>query len=144
MSKGFTLIELLIVISIVGIMLTVAIPASYSVYKNYKDSLEAERILMLISSMRRESFLFSKETVMDTKVGRLILDDAVHDEFKDIFFHTSRPVVFYKNGTTSGGQVSLRMKDNSFSINIDAPSGELRLIKQATDRHYEPAPPNTK
>jgi prepilin-type N-terminal cleavage/methylation domain-containing protein len=134
MNRGFTLIEILIAISIVGLMLTVVLPVSYSMYKNYKDSLEAEKVLMLISSLRRESFLYSKESTIDTKEGRLVVDGSVRNDFNDIFFHAENPIVFYKSGTTSGGRVVLSMKDdkdNTFYININAPFGELRLARSA-------------
>ncbi len=129
-GAGFTLIEILISISIVGLMFTVAIPVSYSMYKAYKESLEAEKVLMLVSSLRRESFLHSKETILDAKEGRLVVDGTVKDDFKDIFIHTERSIVFYRNGTTSGGRIVLNTKDNIFYINIDAPFGGLRLTRQ--------------
>ena len=39
-ENGFTLIELLLVISIIGIMLSVSVPMSFSMYDNYKASPE--------------------------------------------------------------------------------------------------------
>lgn len=131
MKRGFTLIEILIAISIVGLMLTLVLPVSYSMYTNYKDSLEAEKVLMLISSSRRESFLHNKEITIDTKEGRLVVDGLTKNDFNDIFIHTENPIIFYKNGTTSGGRFILTMKSNTFFINITAPFGELRFVKGA-------------
>lgn len=130
MSRGFTLIEILIVISIVGIMLSVVMPVSYSMYKTYQESLEAEKVLIFLSSLKRESFLYSKERLVDTKDGKLIVDGSEKKEFKDIFIHAERPILFYKNGTTSGGKLGLNMKSNIFVIAIDPPLGEMRLTRQ--------------
>ena len=58
MKKGFTLIELLITLSIIAIVLAIAIPVSYTTYKGYRESLEAQKVLMLLSSIKRESFLY--------------------------------------------------------------------------------------
>ena len=129
MKKGFTLIELLVVLSIAVVMLFVVLPVSYSTYKNYQNSLEVEKVLMFFSSLRRDSFLHSKENLIDAEYGDLKINGE-EKVFKGIHFQTEKPIMFYKNGTTSGGKVQLKMGNNNFFIDIQSPSGDLKLIRE--------------
>ena len=55
-QKGFTLIEVLLVVAIIGIMLSVSLPVSFSMYNSYKSSLKAQEVMIFISKLKRESF----------------------------------------------------------------------------------------
>ncbi len=68
--KGFTLIELLIVITIIGMMFSVSVPISYSIYQRYQASLKAERVLTLVSSMRMEAFLHGRSPTYRVERGQ--------------------------------------------------------------------------
>ncbi|MBI4691174.1 MAG: type II secretion system protein [Nitrospirae bacterium] len=125
-GSGFTLIEILLVLSIVGIMLSVTLPVSYSMYQRYQSSLKAEDVLVLLSSLRRESFLYGEEKLVHSENGRLFINNESKD-FKDVFVQIDRPVKFYKNGTTSGGEVKIYVKDYTFLIDIESPFGALIL-----------------
>ncbi len=129
MKKGFTLIELLITLSLITIILSVVLPVSYSTYKSYQESLEAEKVLMFLSSLKRDSFLYSRGKVIETIEGRLEIDGEEKD-FKDIYVHTEGPIIFYKNGTTSGGEIRLEMANSTFLIYIEAPSGNLKFTRE--------------
>ncbi len=129
MKKGFTLIELLITLSIVAIVLSIVIPVSYSTYKGYQESLEAEKVLMLLSSIRRESFLYNRGKFIEAKEGSLKID-GVEKRFDGIYICTEKPIIFYKNGTTSGGTVRLETGDSAFLIYIQTLSGDLKLIRE--------------
>ncbi len=129
MKKGFTLIELLITLSIVAIVLAIAIPVSYTTYKGYRESLEAQEVLMFFSSIRRESFLYNREKFIEAKDGSLKID-GVEKEFKGIYIYTEKPIIFYKNGTTSGGKIRLKMENSAFLIYIDTPSGNLKFERE--------------
>jgi len=129
MKKGFTLIELLVTLSIVTVVLAIAIPVSYTTYKGYQESLEAEKVLMLLSSIRRESFLYNREKFIEAKNGSLKIDGA-EKRFEGIYIYTEKPIIFYKNGTTSGGKIRLKMEYNAFLIYIDTPSGDLKFTRE--------------
>lgn len=126
---GFTLIELLVTLSIIAVILSVVLPITYNTYKSYHESLEAEKVLMFLSSMRRESFLHGKERLLETKDGNIIVDGEVR-KFKGIYIHTEGPIIFYKNGTNSGGKVKLKLENNTFLISIQGLSGDLKLIRE--------------
>lgn len=129
MKKGFTLIELLITLSIVATVLAIAIPVSYTTYKGYRESLEAQKVLMFFSSLRRESFLYNREKFIEAKNGSLKIDGA-EKEFEGISIYIEKPIIFYKNGTTSGGKIRLKMENSAFLIYIDAPSGNLKFERE--------------
>jgi prepilin-type N-terminal cleavage/methylation domain-containing protein len=125
--KGFTLIELLIVITIIGMMFSVSLPVSWSMYQRYQASLKAEKILTLVSSLRMEAFLYGKERLIQSQDGKLFVDGADVDDFKDIFIQIDQPITFYKAGTTSGGEIKVYAGDNTFVIEIQAPLGGITM-----------------
>ncbi len=129
MKKGFTLIELLITLSIVATVFAIAIPVSYTTYKGYRESLEAQKVLMLLSSIRRESFLYNREKFIEAKNGSLIIDGA-EKEFEGISIYIEKPIIYYKNGTTSGGKIGLKTENSAFLIYIDTPSGDLKFTRE--------------
>lgn len=129
MKKGFTLIELLITLSLITIILSVVLPVSYSTYKSYKESLEAEKVLIFLSSLKRDSFLYNRGKFIETIDGRLVIDGE-EKNFEDIYIYTEDPITFYKNGTTSGGKIRLEMANSNFLIYIEAPSGNLKFERE--------------
>jgi prepilin-type N-terminal cleavage/methylation domain-containing protein len=130
-KKGFTLIEMLIVVSIIGLMLSVSLPISYGMYKSYKASLKAEEVMVFISSLKRESFLYSEAKVLSSK-GGVITVNGKEQTFDDAVIQIDTPIEFYKNGTTSGGTLKIHVADQAYSLNIQAPFGSLILERKGT------------
>jgi prepilin-type N-terminal cleavage/methylation domain-containing protein len=129
-TEGFTLIELLIVIAIIGMMFSVSLPVSYSVYQRYQSSLKAEKVLTLVSSMRLEAFLYGRDKLIESKDGVMLVDGADSGGFKDMFIQIDSPIRFYRTGTTSGGNIKVYADNNIFLIEIQAPLGGL-VMKSA-------------
>ncbi|MBF0557307.1 MAG: prepilin-type N-terminal cleavage/methylation domain-containing protein [Nitrospirae bacterium] len=129
-AQGFTLIELLIVITIIGMMFSVSVPISYSMYQRYQASLRAEKVLTLVSSMRMEAFLYSRDKLIEAKDGRMLVDGADSGGLKDVFIQIDQPIRFYKTGTTSGGEIKVYSENNTFLIEIQAPFGVI-VMKSA-------------
>jgi prepilin-type N-terminal cleavage/methylation domain-containing protein len=126
-QKGFTLIELLIVISIIGIMLTVSLPVSFAMYSRYKASLKAQEIMVYISDLRRDSFLYSENKIMTSSNNAIMINENSR-AFDDTRIRIDAPIEFYKNGTTSGGVISLSIGEYAFIVRINAPLGGLIMV----------------
>jgi len=127
-KRGFTLIELLIVISIIGIMLSVSVPISFNMYESYKASLKAQEVMLFISGLRRDSFLYSERKVLFSK-NDMITVDGEQKVFGDTRIQIDSPIVFYRNGTTSGGMLRIYVGDQAYCLNVGAPLGDLLLTR---------------
>jgi prepilin-type N-terminal cleavage/methylation domain-containing protein len=126
-AKGFTLIELLIVVTIIGMMFSVSLPISYSIYQRYQSSLKAEKVLTLVSSMRMEAFLYGRDKLIESKDGRMLVNGTDSGGFEDLFIQIDSPIIFYRSGTTSGGEIKVYADKNTFLIEIHSPLGELTM-----------------
>jgi len=129
--KGFTLIEILIVVSIIGLILSVSLPISYNMYMSYKASLKAEEVMVFISSLKRESFLYSEAKVLASKDG-VITVDGKEKVFGDTIIQIDQSIEFYRNGTTSGGTVKIYVGDQAYTLNVQTPLGGIILERKAT------------
>jgi general secretion pathway protein H len=130
-NKGFTLIEILIVLSIIGLMFSVALPISYSMYGSYKASLKAEEVMVFISSLKRESFLYSEAKVLSSKDGVMIVNGK-EKTFDDTSIQIDQPIEFYRNGTTSGGTLKIYVGDQAYTLNVQAPLGGIILERKGS------------
>ena len=125
-QKGFTLIELLIVISIIGIMLSVSLPVSFAMYSRYKASLKAQEIMVYISDLRRDSFLYSENKILTSMNDAIVINENFR-AFEDTRIRIDAPIAFYKNGTTSGGVIRLFIGGYAFILQLKAPLGDLMM-----------------
>jgi len=130
-NKGFTLIEILIVLSIIGLMFSVALPISYSMYGSYKASLKAEEVMVFISSLKRESFLYSEAKVLSSKDGVMIVNGK-EKTFDDTSIQIDQPIEFYRNGTTSGGTLKIHVGNQAYTLNVQAPLGGIILERKGS------------
>jgi len=126
-NKGFTLIELLIVITIIGMMYSVSVPISYSIYQRYQTSLKAEKVLTLVSSMRVEAFLYGRDKIIESKEGRMLINGTDSGGFEDLFIQIDSPIRYYRSGTTSGGEIKIYANKNTYLIEIKSPLGEITM-----------------
>ncbi len=129
-TQGFTFIEILLVVSIVGILMSITVPASYSMYKRYEASLKAEKVLTLVASLRLQSFLHSEENTLSSKEGRLLINQEVYNLPEDVFVQIDQPIRFFKTGATQGGAMKIHTDEFSFVIDISAPFGEMTMNLQ--------------
>ena len=126
--RGFTLIELLIVISIVGVMLSVSLPISVGMFESYKASLKAQEVMLYISGLRRDSFLYSEGKVISSKNDALTVDDN-EKVFEGVRIRLDSPIIFYRNGTTSGGVIRIHVAGQAYTLSVGAPLGDLLLTR---------------
>jgi prepilin-type N-terminal cleavage/methylation domain-containing protein len=125
-QQGFTLIELLIVVSIIGLMMTVTLPISFDMYARYKASLTAQEVMVAISDLRLESFLYSENKVLSSSRNKMTINGETKI-FTDASIQIDSPIKFYKNGTTSGGIINLIVGEYVFKLSVKAPLGDLNL-----------------
>lgn len=128
-EKGFTLIEIIIVVSIIGLMFSVSLPISYSMYKSYMASLKAEEVMIFISGLKRQSFLYSEANVLSSKDGVMMINGK-EKIFGDIIIQIGQPIEFYKNGTTSGGTVKMYVGEEAYFLDVQAPFGNIILERK--------------
>jgi len=128
-NKGFTIIELLIVIILVGMVLSVALPVSYGMYETYKASLRAQEVMTYVSELRRNAFLYSERTVLSSQDGNMTVDGE-KKKFREINVRISEPIVFFRNGTSSGGIIVLGVGDVVQNLVVKTPLGDLSLERR--------------
>lgn len=125
-EKGFTIIELLIVIILLGMVLSIALPVSYGMYATYNASVRAQEVMAYISELRRGAFLYSEMTVLSSQDGIMTVDGK-KKIFSGMQVQLAEPIVFFRNGTSSGGIIVLRFGDVVQNLAVKAPLGDLSL-----------------
>ncbi len=126
-NGGFTLIELLLVVTIIGTLMSVSIPLSYSMYERYKASASAEKVLTYVSKVRLDSFLYGEENTIAARQGRLTLNDKAAEMPDELSFQVENPIKFFRTGATTGGAVKIYVGEHAFVLEIEAPFGALSL-----------------
>ncbi len=127
MRKGFTLIEMLIVVAIIAILFSVVAPMSINMYRSYMASQIAEKMLILLSKIRRHSFLYSVEYEVYCKKGELYINDKKIKLKDKIVCETDKPIIFYNNGTSSGGKMKLNIASFKYTLKVSHPFGAISL-----------------
>jgi len=127
-KRGFTLVEVLITISILLLIFSVSLPISFSMYRYYKESQEVDKFVIFLSTLRRDAFLYNREHKIAERDGLLLIDDKVK-EVEGLKFSIEKPIIFYKNGTSSGGIIIVYTPNFKFKIEISAPFGEIKYEK---------------
>lgn len=133
-SSGFTFIELLIVISIIGLIFSIVVPFSQARYEKYKGTIEAEKVLLFLSEMRRKAFLYGKEIEIDSKEGALVTSEGNTFKVEGGFIEIKKPFKFYPSGTTNGGKVYFHYGKSSWIIEINPPFSELTLKEKESEK----------
>ncbi|MBF0539442.1 MAG: type II secretion system protein [Nitrospirae bacterium] len=127
---GMTIIELLIVIFIISMVFSVALPVTLKTYQRYAASLEAEKVLVLLSKVQREAFAAGFDIYVRTVDGLIVINDE-KNPIPNTFATLDRPIVFYGNGTTSGGVVVVYVNDFTFAVSITSPLGSMSMTQEA-------------
>jgi len=132
-NQGFTLIEILIVVAIIGLIFSVTIPVSYDLYESYKNSLKAQEVMLYISSLKREGFLYSEQNYVSSSEGALIINGD-RKSFPGVYIDIKKPFKFFKNGTSDGGEIQLRIGREKYKIIVSAPFGELSVERLEVEK----------
>lgn len=127
-EAGFTLLEVLVALSVAVFAISIAVPVSYDLYMSYKNSLKVQEVALFISALKRESFLYGKETQIDSSNGYLLVDGE-KKSFPGIYLVTEQPIRITKNGTTSGGEILMKMEKETYVLKISPPFSDLVLTR---------------
>jgi len=130
-ENGFTLIELLIVVSIIGLFFSISFPVSMEMYNGFKASSRAQEIMLQISGIRRDAFLYSEKKVLTSSAGILRVND-VPMPIPDVHIRIKDAISFSRNGTTSGGRIEVYFRNQLYLVSISAPMGNLALERANT------------
>ena len=130
-NKGFTVIELLIAIILLGMILSVALPVSYGMYESYKASLRAQEVMAYVSELRRDAFLYSEKKVLSLQDGNMTVNGE-KKIFKEVNIKIAAPIVFFRNGTSSGGVIVFGVGDVVQNLVVKTPLGDLSLERSGT------------
>ena len=131
-TAGFTVLEVLVVISIVGLLLAVTVPASSRFYESmqYRQAIQDVVSLLAIARHRAINTGEAQDVMFDTEHKRISLNNDIRQLPESFTMLVSsaaelgdqgRGVIrFYPEGGASGGDVELARPDNSgVKITVD-------------------------
>lgn len=135
---GFTLIELLITLTIMGIVLSIAIPSA-NIYLDYYQEQEFKTLARDLKAARTRAISEGKAYIFhmpkdgdeyhitrDTKIIKKVT-------FKYLYVISwDKKYTFYSNGNVSeGGPLRIRDKDNVvYLLKVGAVTGKISIVKE--------------
>lgn len=119
MKKGFTLIELLIVMVLVGVLVTVALPKYYA-------SMERGRVLEAVNNLRAASDAVNASYIINDNAYSLSNGKVQGDFTKAVSF--TEPSIIASSGQSVTISLS-RVDGDSYSLSAYNSSGDLRYIQ---------------
>ncbi len=141
-EHGFTLIELLVVLLIMGVLITLAPAAFQRVVPGLEMKASAREVAGLLREARGQAIRDNRETavLIDTaaKVYRLDQGATGHELSArlDISLVTAASerldeargrILFFPDGTSTGGRVTLSRDDRKFDITVDWLTGLVAI-----------------
>jgi general secretion pathway protein H len=126
---GFTLVELLVAIAIVGLVMTVSVPASVRFYESMQYRQAIRDVTTTLSSARYRAFNTGKsqDVLLNTETNVLRLGsetqqlpvklDIVMHSARDVNRDTEGVIRFYPEGGSSGGEIDI-VKPNRSGVKI--------------------------
>ena len=128
--KGFTLIELLIVMTLLGLAISIVIPNIETLYEKIQFRSQTKKIYELVLKARFHSFYYQKNIVLSSEQSRLIVRglELPADQIPTIPVELSQEISFSPNGVSSGGEIRLYFRGRpKATITIETFSGRAAL-----------------
>ncbi|MDY0187329.1 MAG: type II secretion system protein [Syntrophus sp. (in: bacteria)] len=125
-QRGFTLIEILVVMILLAVLLSAVLPVSYNMVRRYGAAMRAQEVMLYISGLRRDAFLYSEKHLLGSLENTLTVDGA-SIPFADVQITVEPPIFFYSNGTTTGGRIDITVDGERYLLHVTAPFGTLSL-----------------
>ncbi|WP_417509410.1 GspH/FimT family pseudopilin [Methylophaga sp.] len=141
-AKGFTLIELLVVISLLVMVMSLLPPLFRPVMEHHSLYSESQRLVLLMRQARNEAMLSQKTQRIDLDASKQRI--AYNNRHVELAASTkldakvSRQsdnsqqgsIVFYADGSSSGGRLLLADNHYAFAIDVNWVTGQIQLSKQ--------------
>ncbi|MCG8693582.1 MAG: GspH/FimT family pseudopilin [Minwuiales bacterium] len=142
-SKGFTLVELLVVLAIVAIILSFAIPALRHAFPGLEAKTVSQQIATAMRHTRTQAIRENRDAVFIVDVDRRTYrtDSGPPqriDEETTVSLVTAATeldgsgignIRFFPDGTSTGGRITLQNAHRSFEISVDWLTGRIRLVE---------------
>jgi len=145
-GAGFTVLEVLVVITIVGMLLAVSVPASSRFYESMQYRQAIQDVVSLLATARHRAINTGKaqDVTFDTEHKRITLNSDTRQLPESFTMLVSAAaelgdrgqgvIRFYPEGGASGGDVELARPDNSgVKITVDWLVGRVTQQPYAFD-----------
>ncbi len=109
MSRGFTLIEILVVLAVMGLLTSIAVPAMQRMAEGYEISTQRAQLLADLNGMSYRAYANGKRVVLtdqDSKGSQALI---IPPGWR---IQTDKPIVYNFNGLCDGGKLTLIAPDN--------------------------------
>jgi general secretion pathway protein H len=124
---GFTLLELLVVLAIAGLMISIAMPFTVRTIENAELRADAREAVSDLRQLRQRAI--DRQQAVEVaalsenawpQAGR-----AIRHRAQFVAEGRARKLIFYPDGTSSGGRLRLREGSRSVDVNVAWLSGAI-------------------
>lgn len=125
-NRGFTLLELLLVVLIVGMVYSMAIPYTKAIYERFQEMRQLEEVRAFLLEVRSRAFLYGETLIVNCE-GEKLFAESGELILKGASFEMERPIYFFPLGTTSGGSIVINFGERSYRVLVHRPGGEIKI-----------------
>lgn len=130
MSSGYTLIELLVIIAILAIIATFAVPVALTLADGMRLQSDTRNLLTQLRQIEQGAVDRERTIVVrnDPVLPRLVTDDGYSLELPDgstAHIQDGADIVFFPDGSSNGGLVSVSRENRVLNIRVGWLLGDL-------------------
>lgn len=141
-ADGFTLIELLVVMTLMVMVMTLLPPLFRPLMEHHSLYAESQRLVLLMRQARNEAMMSQQTqrigltaTPPQISYNNQSMQLAASTKLKALVSGQSDKnqqgsIVFYADGSSSGGQLLLTDNHYAFAIDVNWVTGQIQLSKQ--------------
>jgi general secretion pathway protein H len=130
-SQGFTLIEMLVVLAVSGLVSTLAFPAVERALDQQRFRGGVTAVLAGLSATRADAVRSGKTVRFDVDParGEFAVTGRTRDTLAEGIAITAaaRPILFFKDGSSTGGALSITNAKRAVRISVDSATGKITV-----------------